>query len=149
MPLKTGKLTQQERRFAAEYAKTGDRERSARAAGYASPSGPSQALQRPAVVALVDELYTGELVGEILPLALKRHRQILADPKSTGPMLSKAIDTAYKYGFAKRDTTSDKELHEMSWEELQQIIKASDVARLIEGEVVEPAAPDPIEAEFG
>lgn len=142
MPRKSGVLTPQEQAFAKSYAVTGDRTAAARAAGYASPHmAGSKALGRPAVRSLVDELFVAELQGEIVPLALKRHRQILQDPKSTGPALTKAIETAYKYGFAKRETSGDKELHEMSWDELQTLIKASDVARLIEGEAVVTDAP--------
>ena len=142
MPRKGGVLTPQERAFATSYADTGDRTAAARAAGYASPhTAGSKALGRPAVRSLVDELFVAELQGEIVPLALKRHRQILKDPKSTGPALTKAIETAYKYGFAKREVSGDKELHEMSWDELQALIKASDVAKLIEGEAVVTDAP--------
>ena len=141
MPRKNGVLTPREQALAKAYASTGSKTLAARQAGYASEAGASMALARPAVRSLVDELFVAELQGEIVPLALKRHRQILRDPKSTGPALTKAIETAYKYGFAKRETSGDKELHEMSWDELQSLIKASEMARLIEGEAVMTDAP--------
>ena len=138
MPRKGGVLTPQERAFAKSYAVTGDRTGAARAAGYATPHmAGSKALARPAVRSLVDELFVAELQGEIVPLALKRHKEILRDPKSTGPALTKAIEAAYKYGFAKRETAIDKELHEMTMGELQALIRASEAAQIVEGEVVE------------
>ena len=145
MPLKNGNLTPREREFAAVYARTGDTAYAAQKAGFRSMSGGTNALARTGVKEEVERLFREELQGEILPLALKRHRQILTDERSQGPTLTKAIDTAYKYALAPReDDPGAKDLHELSIDAL----RAKLGHLLIEGEAVETpvdvAALDPL-----
>jgi hypothetical protein len=77
------------------------------------------------------------LANEILPEAAKRHLAVLRDPKVAGQTLNRAIELAFKYGFADQAATRTKELHEMTADELAEAIAllertAAGRAKLIE-----------------
>ena len=107
-------------------------------------------MQRPGVMAEVDRLYIEQLQGEVLPLAIKRHVQLLRDPETRGQVLNRAIETAYKHGFAKRDADDGaKEIHEMSHaEQLAMVRRVAEVIDLVPIEAapveVDPVAADPL-----
>jgi hypothetical protein len=120
------KLTPKEERFAYHYARTGDVAASAAAAGYKGPPAMAggQVAKRPDVAARVAELQY-EILDDISDLAVMAHRRILLESKSETAIL-KAVELAYKYGFARDQAAAGgtaKEIGEMSLDELDQAIQ--------------------------
>lgn len=125
MPDKKGRFTRQEAVFVERYAATGDRKYAAKEAGYRNPAvAACEALQRPAVQAEILKKQRERLTTEIVPLAIERHLQLLRDKSVGGQTLNRAIELAYKYGFAAQEGLAAKEPHEMTPEELSAAIAA-------------------------
>ena len=140
MPLRNGKLTAQERRFAQVYADTGAVGYAAEKAGYAFPEvSGSKALARPAVQESIKRQQLARLNNELLPLALDTLEGILRSPKSTDNNKNTAAGLVMKYSVGQGEGSEAKEPHEMTAEEIQQQIErlraaAADRAR----PVIEP-----------
>lgn len=123
MPRKGGKLTRQESIFAKAYSSTGDAQYSAVSAGLAVPHASGyKTLARPAVKAEIEKISLARMENEVVPLAIKRHLEILNDAASTGQVLNRAIEMAYKYGLKLAGSGAQKEAHEMTAEELASAI---------------------------
>lgn len=119
MPLKNGRLTPQERKFATAYAACGEVTEAARRAGYSGQGAGSNALARPEVQALIKAEQQARLFSEILPMAVERHKALLADPQTNGQVLLGAIRLAYDRTLGLTDAAGvGKALHEMSADEL-------------------------------
>lgn len=151
MPDKAGKLTRMERVFVERFAATGDATYAAEKAGYAHPaSRGSQNLAKPALVEKIQKRVERELQEEVLPVAVARHKMILLDPLAPAGAVVMAIKLAYDRGL-RDDPGNEKDLADMSAEELQvQIRKANhalnsiaDKARVIEPEPVQSAQAAP------
>jgi phage terminase small subunit len=150
MPLKDGRLTPQEKRFAEVYAATQDGTYAAFKAKYAQPMvAGSQRLARPAVQAEIQRAAQRLITEELGPKALAFLGRVLDDEKeNTRNRITAAkivIDKAYGPG---ADPGAEKEAHEMTQEEalariaeLRRII-AENAAVTIEATPIEPPKPD-------
>lgn len=123
MPLKSGRLTNQERGFAKIFAETANPGYSAAKAGYAHPLPRAHdALQRPAVQAEIVRIQTERLFNTILPLAVAMHEKLLADPKTPAGARVQAVKLAYDRTLGLTEGLGEKEPHEMTGDELQQAV---------------------------
>lgn len=122
LPNQKGAFTPRERVLMDRFAASGDVPYSAQAAGYASASGAHNALARPAVALEIHRIQLARIQNEVLPLAVKRHLELLADKTVSGQTLNRAIEMAYKYGLGAGDDGRRKEAHEMTAEELANAI---------------------------
>ena len=129
MPMKTGALGPQERVFVERYAATGDGVYAAEKAGYAQPrQRASQNLAKPAIQAAVARDVTIR-VDRMVPKLLERWERALDDrdtPLKQVTDIGKTLLPFWKAGQLGNET---KELHEMSFDELQAAILAGN-ARL-------------------
>jgi phage terminase small subunit len=120
MPIKSGRMTPQERIFAKHYAETGNGVFAAAQANYSQPAtAASKNLAKPTVLAEAQRLAEEVLANEILPWATKRHLKILQDDNAPAGAHNKAVEIAYKYGLAKSDNINDKAPSEMTAVEIQ------------------------------
>lgn len=123
MVLKPKRITRKEAAFIGHFAATGDVQRSAELAGYASPATAGyDVAARPHVQETSQALQLARLQNEVLPKAVQRHLDLLNDPKVGGQTLNRAIEMAYKYGLGASADGSKKQPHEMTAEELAQAI---------------------------
>ena len=123
MPLKDGKLTKSEQAFSREFAATGDAKYAAKQAGYGSPQPrSSELLQKPAIQAEIGRIQLEKLFSEILPLAVRVHAEILADPKAPAGARVQAVKLAYDRTLGAQDGAQAKEPHEMTAEEIADAI---------------------------
>lgn len=142
MPIKGGKMTPQERTFAAQYAATGDKVYSATKAGYGSPATrASVALQRPAVQAEIARQQQEILFREALPAAVKCLIEIATDNKAAAGARVQASKVILDRTLGVNEAMGGKEAHEMTAEEIAKAIDelkrlAADKARpVIDGEL--------------
>lgn len=143
MPLKSGRLTPQERTFVDHMARFNDRTEAARLAGYRQPSSRGgDLMRRPAVVAEVQERVTHRLRTEGYEVGVGTLIEIASDsaaPKAPRVMAAKAL---VELSGGLEQGGQAKDLHEMSRAELQQAAEdakrylAELEAPMIEGEVV-------------
>lgn len=142
MPDKLGRLTGQEKGFAAAMAATGDKVYSALKAGYKHPSVVGhEVAKRPAVQAEVVALQTAILFEQGLPLAVRTHIAILEDPKTPAGAKVQAVKLMYDRTLGVENQADRKEPHEMSADEL-----AREIDRL-KREVSDRAKPAVIDQE--
>lgn len=120
MPIKSGKLTQMERKWVEKFVETGDATYAAEKAGYrhASTRG-GQLTHNPELMAEARKLAQRRMSLEVLPLAVQRHVDLLSDPATSGQTLNRAIELAYKYGMVSTDGAEHKEPSEMTPDELE------------------------------
>lgn len=120
MRLLAGRLTQQESTFAAEFAKTGDRTYAAGKAGYKHPvKMASQALQVPKIQEEIRRQQLAILNNDLLPAAIGVLGTILADEKASATSRLQAVKIVLDRSLGDKETTSHKEPHEMSADEIQ------------------------------
>lgn len=128
MPNKAGKLTRMERVFVERMAATGDPVYAAEKAGYGSPAArASQNMANPRIVERIEKRIEREMQETIVPLALGRHASILRDPDAPAGAVVMAIKLAYDRVGLKGDQ-ADKDLSEMTADELTARIRASNAA---------------------
>lgn len=147
MPLKSGKLTPQERKFSEVYAGTGHATFAAWRAGYRNPETQAhQVLARPAVQADSKRRQMARLNNDLLPIALDFLEFVLLDDKETTKNRLDATKQITRLSFGQPgDAGDDKEPHELAPNELQaridklRRIQAEMASPLIEGEAVEAA----------
>jgi phage terminase small subunit len=119
MPIKSGRMTPQERIFAKHYAETGNGVFAAAQAHYSQPAtAASKNLAKPTVLAEAQRQAEEMLANEILPWATKRHLKILQDDNLPAGAHNKAVEIAYKYGLAKGIEGADKAPSELSAAEI-------------------------------
>lgn len=121
MPIKGGRLTPQERKFAETYAVTQDPVYSATKAGYGSAATKGYAkINNPAVQDQVRRVQVARMNNHLLPMALDLIEAVLTDVKeTTRNRLTAAklvVDRTIGMG---GDAGDDKEPHEMTPAELQ------------------------------
>lgn len=123
MPDLKGRLGRQEAVFAKIFAETGSKALAAKEAGYAQPhTAASKALARPRVQAEVARVQNEILFSEILPLAVKVHKQILEDERTPAGARVQAVKLAYDRTLGTDAEGRQKEPHEMTREELAEAI---------------------------
>lgn len=125
MPLKTGKLTPHERKFAEAYAMTGSQKYAATQAGYKGHTGAVGALQRPAIQEEIRRVQMERLFQDVLPLAVQQHLALLEDPKTPAGAKVQAIKLAYDRTLGSQEGAESKAPHEMSADEIQRELTAS------------------------
>ena len=125
MPLKNGHITRQERRFAEQYAMSGDTTYSASKAGYVQIGGGSRALQRPAVQDEIRRLQMARLFNDALPLAVSTLITIMGDDKAATGARVQATKIVLDRTLGSQEGAQTKAPHEMSTEELQAELAAS------------------------
>lgn len=129
MPMKTGALGPQERIFVDRYAATGDGVYAAEKAGYAQPrQRASQNLAKPAIQAAVARDVTNR-VDRMVPKLLERWERALDDRGTPIKQVTDIGKTLLPFWKAGQLGNEAKELHEMTFEELQAAILAGN-ARL-------------------
>jgi phage terminase small subunit len=146
-------MSGQERAFIDRYAKTGDGVYAAKEAGYRYPAQAAhQNLAKPAVRAAIAKKNDEVLQNELVPMALACLADVLAEKNQEKYQVNarlKAADTVLKHARAANETGDAKELHEMSFDELQTAILAGN-ARLAalqaEQHVIEHEPEAPAEA---
>lgn len=143
MPTKNGTKTPQERAFVETYARTGDPMYSASEAGYAFPNPQAyQVLARPKIQADIARTQMEILQNEILPLAIRVHKELLEDKATPAGAKATLVKLAYDRAFGPEG--SDKQPHEMTPAELAKAIDvlsamAAEKAKpVIEAEVIKP-----------
>ena len=151
MPRKGGALTPSEKAIAKAMAETNDIKYAAYSAGLSPISGGAhRAAQRPAVMAEIARQQQELLFSEILPLALKVHKEILADPKAPAGARVQAVKLAYDRTLGAEGAGQSKEPHEMTADEIAEAIAkleqvAADRARPVSASTivdVPPAEPE-------
>lgn len=124
MPLKSGRMTPKEKRFAKAYADTSDALYSARVAGYASPETHAQAIaERPEVMAQAREIQKRRITNEILPLAVAAHIRLLTDKNTPAGAVVQAVKLAYDRAFGEVADGESKAPHELTGDELARQIE--------------------------
>ena len=147
MPRKGGRLTSSERAIAKAMAETNNVQYAAFAAGMSPVSGGAhKAVQRPAVQAEIARQQQELLFSEILPLALKVHKEILADPKAPAGARVQAVKLAYDRTLGAEGAGQTKEPHEMTADEIAEAIAkleqvAADRARPVSASAIVDATP--------
>lgn len=119
MPLKSGNMTRQERKFAEVYAVTGHQDFAARRAGYANPSGGALAIQRPAVQAEIRRVQTERLFSEALPAAVNCLVSIVSDERFPAGARVQASKVILDRTLGAEGVGEAKAPHEMTPDELQ------------------------------
>ncbi|MCW4115657.1 hypothetical protein NPA31_011850 [Aurantimonas sp. MSK8Z-1] len=140
MPDKKGRFTPREQAFVAAWVPSGDPVYAAEKAGYAHPrQAASQNANNPAIAEEYRRRVQHEMSCEVLPLAVRRHKDILNDKKAPYGALNKAIELVYRFTLgAVGDEAAVKELHQLTGEELHRAIAQLEVYR---GEVARRATP--------
>ena len=126
MPLKSGEFTEQEQRFIEVFARTGDKQAAHKLAGYRSPKALMKAND-PRILAAVDGLRHEFILKEALPLAMAAHIELLQAPT---PAAVRGRMVQLTYDEAKGilgDKAGEKDLAEMTPDEISQRIKALEV----------------------
>ena len=142
------------------FAKTGDKAYAAYAAGVSKNSGAvSKALANPLVHAEVARREKDIIFNTVLPLAVKKHIQLLESSSTPAGAMANLIKLAYDQTLGSKEAGETKEAHEMTPEELAQGIAsrrqeaefleaiAAGRARLVEGETIHDLVDD--EGVFG
>lgn len=119
MPLKSGNMTRQERKFAASYAETGSAPFAAKQAGYARSDTGALALQRPAVQAEIRRVQTEKLFSEALPAAVKCLVSIVSDERFPAGARVQASKVILDRTLGAEGAGEAKAPHEMTPDELQ------------------------------
>lgn len=136
MPLKNGRYTPAETAIVIEMAESGSVAAAAQRAGV-SVRSVQRSMANPALLADVARRHNELLFNDILPLAVKAHRRILADPRSPPGAVVAAIKLAYDRTLGVQESVAPKEAHEYTPDELAEAIAAlervaSDRARLVD-----------------
>lgn len=130
MPDKKGRFTAQERTFIEAYAGSNNRDYAARKAAYKAPAvAAHQNMNKPAIVAEIHKAQMARLQGELVPLALDHFAKVLA-PGSDASIRDKTMVATVVVKEARSaglDGASTKQLHEMTAEEIAQLL--SDLKR--------------------
>lgn len=114
------RLSVPERKFAAAYAGTADKDYAATIAGYSRPTADGlRALARPMVAAEVKRIQTERLHNELLPAAIDLLHSILTDAKENSRTRVAAAKIVLDRTLGAADAALDaKEPHEMTAAEL-------------------------------
>lgn len=124
MPLKSGKLTSQERQFIRHMAGTSDATYAATKAGYKWPvETGSKLMAKPPIKAAVIAEAERILRDELLPLALATHKRLLTDKATPAGAALGATKLAYDRTLGIDDSKADKEPSEMTYDELTESIE--------------------------
>lgn len=143
MPYQDGRLTPQEKKIAEAYAMTGDKGYAAYVAGVSPTSGAvHKALARPAVHAEMARRQKDIIFNDLLPLAVKTHKQMLESSATPAAARAKLIDLAYKHTLGAEAEDAGKEAHEMNADELAREISVGrsrlDLLEAVAGERARP-----------
>lgn len=96
-PAKIGKLTERQRRFVENFAKTGNASEAARLAGYKSPGVEGHRLLKNAKIACAIEAISSEVTSKnILSIEERKERLTELSESENEPAAIKAIDTLNK-----------------------------------------------------
>ncbi|CAK7259110.1 MULTISPECIES: hypothetical protein [unclassified Shinella] len=137
-------MTYAERRIAEVMAETGNRKFAASEAKVSYSSGAvDKAMQRPAVLNEIARIQTEKLFSELLPLAVRVHAEILADPKAPAGARVQAVKLAYDRTLGAQDGAQAKEPHEMTAEEIAEAIGKLEAIAIGRAKTVESAQPVP------
>lgn len=124
MPIKNGKMTAQERKFAEVYANTLDKAYAATAAGCATPrKGAWAMMTREPVLAEIARIQQDRLTKEVLPLAVDVHLQLLRDERTPAGARVQAVKLAYDRALG-AEAANGKAPHEMTGEELARVLES-------------------------
>ena len=146
MPDQTGRLNNHERLFAKAFAKTGDRQYAAKAAGYKHGHvAASKTLSRPGVQAEIARIQQELLFSDILPLAVSVHKQILADERTPAGARVQAVKLAYDRTLGSQDGGNAKEPHEMTPDEIAEAIAKLEAAASAKAKPIEQPKADVFE----
>lgn len=123
MPIKSGRMTQQETAFARAYADTADRALSGIAARYSRPlEAADRNLAKPAVLAEIARAQTARLFNEALPAAVNCLVEIITNSKAPAGARVQASKVVMDRTLGGENAGNAKEPHEMSAEELGKAI---------------------------
>jgi phage terminase small subunit len=122
MPLKNGALTKREQAFVEAFGRAGDRVAAAREAGYASPEVQGHhLLARPAIAQAAEaQLLEGLRAGVLEGVPILRKLQAGALKDSDKVAAARALQDFYGKVLDRLGIGADKELHEMTADELRQ-----------------------------
>ncbi len=118
MPLQTGALTLQEKKFVEAMASSGDAAYAFKTAGYKGARNLSVVLKRPAIQKAVIELQQARLVNEALPAAVSCILDIIRNPKAPAAARVQAAKLTFDRVLPSHAEAGAKEPHEMTPEEL-------------------------------
>lgn len=145
MPLRNGRATPKERKFAQVFAATGDRMYSAAKAGYRHPQeNSSLALARPAVQAEIARIQTERLFSEGLPAAVGHLIACVQDVKAPHNARNQAAKIILDRTLGAEDAGKHKDPAEMSAEELDTMI--NNLKRVMSERAVKIIEVEPVEA---
>jgi len=142
MPLKNGALTKRERAFVEVFGRAGDRVAAAREAGYASPEVQGHhLLARPAVAQAAEAaLLEGLRAGVVEGVPILRKLQATAVKDSDKIAAAKALQDFFGRTLERLGISADKELHEMTADELRQTLSELDRIQAVDVDF-EPVEP--------
>lgn len=119
MPLKNGRVSNNERVFMEQTAATGNPVYAAAIAGYKHPAPrASQNLSNPEIVAGIRALQMKRMSNEALPLAVSTVVRAMTEPGVPWAQQLKAADITFKYVLANGEESDLKALHEMTGDQL-------------------------------
>jgi hypothetical protein len=121
MPLKGGRMTRKEIIAAHAYAQTHSQQFAQHQAKLSS-GGISDALQRPAVLAEIARLQQEIIFNDILPLAVRVHRDMLENEATPAGARAQLVKLAYDRAFGDDDAAKAKAPEEMTPDELSRAI---------------------------
>ena len=121
MPLKSGELTAKEKLFVAAMLEHGDPKKAEKAAGYLGDMR-FQVLARPEIQQEITQRQLARITSEVLPLAVGVHLEILKNSKAPAAARIQAVKLAYDRAFPDTGDGRGKDLHEMTPDELAQLI---------------------------
>lgn len=120
VPLKSGKLTPQERAFTQSYASTGDGAYAKTVAKLRSNSAASQTLARPAVQAEIRRIQEARLNNEVLPAAVDLLHRVITDDRAADRVRVTAAKIVLDRTLGATDASgADRDPSEMTPDEIQ------------------------------
>ena len=123
MPVKSGKLTNQEKAYSRAFAASGDKAISGMAARYARPlEAAERNMRKPAVLAEIAKEQTARLFNEALPAAVNCLVEIITNSKAPAGARVQASKVVMDRTLGEAGAAQSKEPHEMSAEELAKAI---------------------------
>lgn len=123
MPLKSGKMTPQERIFTKAYAASGDAATAALKAGYARQDQGYVVARRSGVAEEVRKLALARLTSEALPIAVATLIEVMTDKNQRGSARNMAAKIVIDRTLGEKGGADGKEAHELTGEELARAIE--------------------------
>lgn len=119
MPLKNGRMTNQEKVFIGALAETSDKIFAARQAGYAYPESTAcNLVNKQSLMVEVHRIQQERLDSELLPAAINALHRLLTDTRTPSGAVVQAAKVVLDRTLGVQNPESSKGVHEMTGDEL-------------------------------